>query len=93
MFMALIQLFIRLAITCITLALRLALAVAALLGRLLGHIIAGIWRSWRNRQADKVPLRAPMKIENSTPEQPAQPTPAQTAATFTPRPMRPTPRR
>ena len=93
MFIALIQLFIRLAITCITLALRLVLAVAALVGRLLGHLIAGIWRSWRNRQAGKVALRAPMKIESTTHEQPAQPTPAPTAATFTPRPMRPKPRR
>ena len=86
MFMALIQLFIRLAISCITMALRLALAVAALLGRLLGHLITGIWRSWRNRQADKVPLRAPMKIESTTHEQPA---PAPTGTTFTPRPLRP----
>lgn len=91
MLMALFQLLVRLAITCITLALRLALAIAALIGTLLGHLIAMLWRSWRNRQANSVPLRAPKQIDPGTADPPALPAP--THSTFTPRPMRPRPKR
>lgn len=92
MVMALIMTVVRLAITCFLLTARLALAIAALLGKLLGHLIAALWRSWRNRNAGKVPLRAPKQIESSVADRPITlRTPATT--TFTPRPMRNIPRR
>lgn len=91
MLIALIQLLVRLAITCITLALRLALAIASLVGTLLGHLIMGLWRSWRSRKATSVPLRAPKQIDPGSVDLPALPPPSQT--TYVPRPMRPRPRR
>ncbi len=90
MLMALFQLLVRLAITCITLALRLALAIAALIGTLLGHLLVGIWRFWRNRAAATVPLRAPKQIDPGIADPPALPAPTQ--STFVPRPMRPRPK-
>lgn len=92
MVMALIMTVVRLAITCFLLASRLALALAALVGKLFGHLIVALWRGWRNRQAGKVPLRAPKQIESSVADRPITP-PTPATSTFTPRPMRNIPRR
>ncbi len=92
MLMSLVLMLMRLALTCITLALRIALALAALAGRLLGFLILGLWRAWRNRRAGKVPLRA-QHIEISAPQPDALPPPPPTVTTFTPRPLRPRPKR
>lgn len=92
MLMAFVLMLMRLALSCITLALRIALALAALAGRLLGYLILGIWRAWRHRRAGKVPLRA-QHIEISAPQPDALPPPPPTVTTFTPRPLRPRPRR
>ena len=91
MVMALIMMIVRLAITCFTLAVRLALALAALVGKIIGYLIVGIWRAWRNRQDGKVPLRAPKQIESDAPER-RTPT-SSNVASFTPRPLRPRPKR
>ena len=92
MFMALVLMLMRLALTCITLALRIALALAALAGRLLGYLVLGIWRAWRHRRANKVSLRA-QHIEISAPQPDALPSPSPTVTAFTPRPLRPRPKR
>lgn len=91
MLMALFQLLVRLAIACFLLAMRLVLAIAALIGTLLGHLLVGLWRYWRNRQAASVPLRAPKHITAEVTELQSFPTPA--PIPFTPRPLRPRPKR
>jgi hypothetical protein len=92
MFIALVSMLIRLALTCFTLAMRVTLTVAALIGRLLGYLLLGIWRSWKNRQGGKVPLRAE-QIDINTPQPPALLPPSPNVTSFTPRPLRPRPKR
>lgn len=91
MLMALFLMLVRLALTCITLALRLALSLAALAGKIIGYLILGLWRAWHRRRAGNVPLRA-QQIEIKTPP-PEAPSPPATKTTFTPRPLRPRPKR
>jgi uncharacterized membrane protein YqjE len=90
MLMTLFSLFIRLVVTAISLAMRLALALAAVAGQILGLLISAIWRVWRNRQASKVPLRAPQQIESSAPQR--QLPSEQPSTAFTPRTLRPRPK-
>lgn len=92
MLMALVFMLMRLALTCITVALRLAMSLAALAGKLLAYLLLGIWRAWRRRRTSKVPLRA-QHIEISAPQPDALPPPPPTVTTFTPRPLRPRPKR
>ena len=91
MLMSLIIMLIRLAISCLVLALRMALALAAIAGRLLGTLILGFWRAWRSRKGNKIALRNDEIELGTSPPKLLPPPPAPTA--FTPRPMRPRPKR
>ena len=93
MLTALFSTVLRLVFTCAAMALRLTLALASLVGRLLGHLIALLWRSWRNRHAGKVPLRAAKQFDGGAAERPALPPPTSSIVAFTPRPLRPRPKR
>jgi hypothetical protein len=88
----LVQLIVQLVIGTVMLAVRIAMAIAHAFGVLLGTLIGALWRAWANRQFGKVPLRSSEFIGGETNGTPPSPRAPQ-APSFTPRPMRPRPRR
>lgn len=92
MLMMLMQLIIQLVFGLVMLAIRVALAIAYLFGALLGALLGTAWNAWRRRRAMAVPLRSPEIIEDRGAVPPSPP-PRPPRESFTPRALRPRPRR
>ena len=86
MLIMLFQLLLRLAFALVHLATQIALGLATLAGRGIGALLGAAWRRWRNRSAHAIDRRA------ADPQPPPAPE-ATTPPRFTPRPLRPRPRR
>lgn len=89
MLIFLFRLILQLVVTCLTVAAQVILFCLKLFGSLLGWLLALIWR---RGFTEKLPLRAPGEIASHR-EEPTPATPPTNGSTFTPRPLRPRPRR
>jgi hypothetical protein len=87
----LIGLVIRLFFAMVTLAIRIAWAIGFVVGFIIGKLLTATWDAWRYRHAGQVPLRSPDTIPEA--ERLVPPPPPLTTTSFTPRPLRPRPRR
>lgn len=94
MLMALFQLMLRILLACVKLGLQLVVALGRLVGVILYHLVSLLWRLLTTRRGTRIAMRAPdvSAPPPPLPEPPASHPPASHSA-FTPRQLRPRPRR